>query len=265
MKKSTIKRRKRVVPALQEQGSEQPNNHNYPTSVSPDASPSVIEQYVHHDNSEQASFDSSTNLGFRPREPSLDRYHYEPPPIDFTGYHVERRPISEARDANQHFILHDQRLPDHLHPPLTIPPIQSHPPPPTVPTENTRKRSFSMTEGVRNAEPATDSSRPNRLSSISSILNPLQPTSTNPEESSIDPNLAQNSVSNHHSAPSPRDVQPPSSLPPPEYRSRSTIYEDTGGGNDNHERAARKARLKQEAEEMREMLKAKERELEELD
>jgi len=169
-------------------------------------------------------------------------------------------------------------------PAVTIPPIQMIPAFLSDTTQN-RKRSFSVVEGMENT---SESARGNRLSSISSILNPEQQQqrgSTGAEDPSLDPHLHRRNLSQGST------YQSPPQLPPSQARSEyqprpgpggvgamgatggigAMDYEDSGSGGSgssaiaNLERSTRKARLKREAEAMRAMLEAKEKELQELD
>ena len=279
MKKSTIKRRKRVVPANQEHYPDQTNQPSYTTSVSPEPlSAANMEMVSHHpEYSSINPFDSSTNLGLRPREPPDEPHLYEPTPIDFTGYRVTRHSQSPHQTNHQ---LHPLEIELHplnaYHPPMLHPPPIHNPPSPQLhPQDNRRKRSFSIAEGTRTRTPDFPPDDPrhhsNRLSSISSILNPTSQMPVH-EDPLIDPNLT--SAKPLHplhlsGSQAPASIRP--SLPPtPEYQSTRRGYEDPGGGTGTgtgkeRAKAARKEKLRREAEEMRERLRAKERELEELD
>ena len=257
MKKSTIKRRKRVVPASQDHLPEQANAPPLPTSVSPEPSPipHTEPNPSFQETSPETSLDRSTNLGFRPREPSST---YEPPSIDFTGYQHNRSSYSPQRTQETHL--------QGVHPPMRFPsPGQTQSPRSLIDdSDQSRKRSFSMAEGTHadNLDPSPDgSSRSNRLNSISSLLNPTKATST--DDSMIDPDLTR---------PKSYTTNRENSILPttPEDRSRQIEHqEDPGGGrlldDDVREKSARKQRLMREAETIRDQLRAKERELEELD
>lgn len=277
MKKSTIKRRKRVVPALQEQISEKSNSQMIHSSVSPEASPSTTyaEQYPPMETSPGTSVDSPMNSDFRPGVPVSDyRHPYEPPPIDFTGYLMTRSPAAAGMlDKYQHRRQPTLEFPGHLHPPLSIPPIAGYPPPSQRPL--TRKRRFSAADDFPN-DTNSENARANRLGSISSILNPPQqhprPAATNTptnDPTLLDPNLTGNAL-----APlpprGPSSIfsfgQPPISATTAEQSPRPASLDDAEGGDfsTTDGRATRKARLKHDADALRDMLRAKERELEEL-
>ena len=258
MKKSTIKRRKRVVPASQDHLPDQANAPPLPTSVSPEPSPAPHTEPnpSFQETSSETSFDLSTNLGLRPREPHSN---HEPPSIDFTGYQNNRSSCSPQRPQETHL--------QGVHPPpKRFPsPSQTQSPQPLLDDpDHNRKRSFSMAEGthVDNLDPIPDaSSRSNRLSSISSLLNPTKATST--DDPMIDPDLTR-----PKSYTTNRENSILSNTP--EYRSRQIEHQEDPGGesvldNDVREKSARKERLMREAEQIRDQLRAKERELEELD
>ncbi|KAF2736150.1 hypothetical protein EJ04DRAFT_490433 [Polyplosphaeria fusca] len=117
---------------------------------------------------------------------------------------------------------------------------QAPPTPLTVPATapSPRKRSLSATmEGEDAESPAPAQPKPSRGSTISSILNPSRNGDTN-----IDPSLAVSRQQNEGASPGPRHS--------------ATPHED---------KAARKERLKREAEAMKEELARRERELEELE
>ena len=234
MKKSTIKRRKRVVPAVQDQSNDQ-SPRSFANSTSPETSPATLaEQYTVPTSQHAESM-------------NLDQRQYEPPPIDFTGYQMSRLSHSEQQD-NLPQRQKDLRLPSPFHPPLNMPPTQTHGSQGT--SDHTRKRSFSIAEGTHGSDVSPDSAKSaNRLSSISSILNHPQQSSLMAEDPSFDPNLR-----NGNQLP-PMVTQPqqqtymPTTLRPLD---RSIPAQNDG----------RKAKLRKEAEDLREMLKAKERELE---
>lgn len=279
MKKSTIKRRKRVVPANQEHYPDQSNQPSYTTSVSPEPlSAANMEIASHHPEYPSTNpFDNSINLGLRPREPPDEPLLFEPTPIDFTGYHVSRQPPSPHQTNHQLPPLEIELHPlNAYHPPMLYPPSLHNPPSPQLhPQDNRRKRSFSVADGTRTRTPdlPPDDLRyhSNRLSSISSILNPTSQTAVH-DDPLIDPSLTSAKPLHPRPVPIPQThVNARPSLPPtPEYQSTRRGYEDPGGGTAaererEKEKAVKKERLRREAEEMREKLRAKERELEELD
>ena len=265
MKKSIIKRRKRVVPAAQEQSPNIPTQAAFPAPdhndphFSEKVSQEIPEMQVQRNNTaSEARQSESVDLNLRFRSQKYEyQQQYEPPPIgvDFTGYQLEqnRRASQQQRSP----------LPCTQDPAPTSAPETQYPPAlGPLPPAHARKRSFSKTDSDNMPSPSTpDSSRANRLSSISSILNPQQQSG---EELPIDPSLGGLNQQHRHSiATSQHQLNHPQlPLPHPEMRSRSVGNGDPGGWG---ERMERRARLRREAEEMREMLRVKERELEALD
>ena len=254
MKKSVIKRRKRVVPATHEQSPSNFHLKSFPRSVSPDSQHADI---PHSRDPQELSGninpDGSVNLGFRSRgrEGNLSNHHrgYEPPPIDFTGYQVDRSPSQANYSQEQQHVsastVHagSRQVSGSTQLPM---PVSSSPP------RSTRKRSFSIAEGDSTRDHHAESARSNRLGSISSILNPAQ--QTGPGNVPIDPSLTAIDRDNYQ-----QPHQQPHQQPQPSSgdRSRPAAVDDPGG----KEKSDRRAQLQREAEQMREMLKAKEREL----
>ena len=318
MKKSTIKRRKRVVPALHDQQADQ-SPRSYAASVSPENSPATASEQFSASPSRQV--ETSPSLAFTNRDHGGQAPRYDPPPIDFTGFQMSSRPApSEPQEMYQQ--RHNQQASASYNPPLVMPPIQTHPnqnqnqgqsqnqsqgqnqaQPQTqtphqdrnsTPTEHARKRSFSIAEGRTGpADLTPDSARStsNRLSSISSILNPTQwaPAGSGgddlnpPNNTPIDPHSSSSSHPHPHSIGNPlaQAQQPaygshPMNLPPPpNYGSTRASSHDSHGpgpgtsgssavGQIGHMSHARREQLRREAEDLREMLRAKERELDEM-
>lgn len=297
MKKSVIKRRKRVVPATgdQDQSGGQlstfpvspsltPQNHGIPESRSKSRAYSNIDTNgsLNHDlrpnpghldspevrNRQRidSSMDpnSPSNLALRQNDRQNEHQHqYEPPPIgvDFTGYQLDQGQDQQRRSSSnpQHNLPSLASIHDPSMHPLEPGPYSRLSP---LPCSSSRKRSHSNTDRD-NPSPSTPvSGNTKRLSSISSILNHPQSVM---DEMPIDPNLcgiAQLQQHLHrHSHP---ESQPHRyELPPPDFhnRPRQSTSSDPGGW----ELREKKARLRREAEQMRDILKAKERELEELD
>ena len=296
MKKSVIKRRKRVVPASNEQDPNASQLSTFPVSPSPTpqhmdtletrsrprfssldaAGPLDLRPSPGHLDSPEirnrqridSSMDpnSPSNLALRHNDRPMEHQHpYDPPPIgvDFTGYQLDqrqeqRRPSSHPQQSLPS--LSSIQDPSHQHPdPLS----QSRLSP--FPGSASRKRSFDNAERD-NPSPSTpqSSGTTKRLSSISSLLNHPQLGSS--EEMPIDPNLSsiapyQQQHLHRHSHP---ESQPHRyQLPPPatDGRPRQSTSSDPGGW----ELKERKARLRRETDQLKDLLKAKERELEELD
>lgn len=257
MKKSIIKRRKRVVPATQEQES----NHaahltSFPVSTSPKSHYSENPDIRHYrQDSPSMDLNESINLDVRVRDHPHDYQHqYEPAPlgVDFTGYQIEQ-PRPPSREPHQ---LQHLPLPSIHDPPALMSSPESQRTLSPFPG-TTRKRSFSDAHLDANKASTPEHPRPNRLSSISSILNPTQRTPA--DDMPIDPSLSAIGQPQRRQPhlPQPQQQQLP---PPPEIRLRTVV----DGDPDGRERMERKARLRREAEQIRDMLKAKEKELEDL-
>ncbi|MCJ1382258.1 putative electron transfer flavoprotein subunit [Xylographa soralifera] len=258
MKKSTIKRRKRVVPALSDQGPESSSSRALPpTSVSPDSSPAATsEKQLQQSRPSNINYDGSTSLGLRPRNRSSER-QYEAIPTDFTGF---GRPPSMSPDTYSQERMRNLRFSSPYNPPMLIPPLQTSPASQSSKPEATRKRSFAAAEGTGGLDITPDSARSNRLSSISSILNPAQQSGKSTDDIIMDTSYQRSSSSQSQ----PRN-QTYNSMPTSEQRWRPLDYEDSGSAVTDIEKLTRKAKLKREADEMRQMLEAKEKELQELD
>lgn len=237
MKKSIIKRRKRVVPALRDQSPTAATHSSNGSSTSPEASPAALSQ---HPSDDHYRYMSSEPMDHHPRP-----LHFAPPPVDFTGYHVNSAP-------QPHHTLPKLLEPEHLGP---SPASQygrrsASPNALAIP----KKRSLAETAAEALPVPTTlesgsnqlppimssaNPSPPGRLSSISSILNPAESRKESHREPASRPQAYQPPVA---PAPHPSQTLPSiSSFPDPA--------------------AERRARLEWEAEKMREALRAKEREL----
>ena len=298
MKKSVIKRRKRVVPAANEQDPNASQLSTFPVSPTPapqritspesqgkqryssgiDApSPLDLRPNPGHLDSPEvrniqridASMDpnSPSNLALRQHEQEIEHQHqhqYEPAPIevDFTGYRLDQRQDSRRRPSSH---PQPQHLPSlsSMHDPSLQPtdPMSLSSRLSPLPNSSSRKRSYDNAERD-NPSPSTpqSSGTTKRLSSISSLLNHPQSST---DDMPIDPNLSlvgqQQPPLHRHSHP---ESQPHRyQLPPPDSRPRQSTSSDPGGW----ELKERRARLRREAEQMREILRAKEREIEELD
>ncbi|KAI8956241.1 hypothetical protein F4801DRAFT_6611 [Xylaria longipes] len=251
MKKSVIKRRKRVIPASQEE-------------VSADAEDAMVidsvEQQSHYAESEMErgsmNEDGSVNLGLRRKtdhltllpEPMHSSQGATPiPSTDPMAYHASQ--TLQPRDP----ISDDNRLP-----PLTsiMSDRQSSISPASFLGPSSRKRSFSATDSD---VPPSEFNQENtkRLSSIKSILNPTSGSSPNfgsVTDDTSDMLRLRSPASTLMSPPSPGIFSITSSMIP-STRSRETTVDS------ERSRADRRAALQQEAERMREALAAKEREL----
>ena len=261
MKKSIIKRRKRVVPATQEQSPNSSHLASFSVSISPDPQHSENRD-LRNDQQDPPNTipNDSMNLDLRLRNQEVDHpIPWEPAPIgvDFTGYQIDqqRRLSSHQQQQQQQHLP----LPSSHDPPTAVSPSESQPTLSPFPSSNSRKRSFSISERDNPSPPLPETMRSNRLNSISSLLNPPQQQQPLVDDMPIDPSLSSIGQQNtrHMQLPQPQPYQHPR---PPDMRSMSV-----GNGETNDWAAQRKAQLRFEAEEMREMLRAKERELQELD
>jgi GATA-binding protein, other eukaryote len=262
MKKSIIKRRKRVVPALQ--GSQVPgfeNSSNLGESPEPEHSPPGT---VIKDQRGTMNPDGSINLGFRPRTEVHRLLEISTAPR-YDSQQQASALDSASQASNQ---PNQQRDPSLIPNENTLPPMTSYPSPKPRPPSLSpnflspnRKRSFSATD-EDSAPSLAPESNTKRLSSIKSILNPTQQSDGDNE--SIDPSLRQTR--------SPETSY--SSVP-----SLSSLANNTAGTKEatvgqvnarettkEIERAKmeRREKLRREAEKIREALRAKEKELEEL-
>ncbi|KAL8846730.1 MAG: hypothetical protein Q9221_008204 [Calogaya cf. arnoldii] len=248
MKKSIIKRRKRVVPAQPEQAHNDQHQQSFETTKPSDAqSPSN----GHPQNSERNAIPTRDESGDGSdlfREQYLDHQpQYDPPPIDFTGFQIDRQ--------KQAYSQPQQHLPPpnfYDHSSSSQPDTQNRLSP--FPSSNGRKRSYSNAD---HDELLPESARTNRLSSISSILNPTQ----HHDDMPLDPSLAllgQQAL---------RQSQMPRESYQPRQQEHPSDQNLNGSGNvDVSERISqRKAKLRQEVDEIRAVLRIKERELEDLD
>ncbi|KAL9124743.1 MAG: hypothetical protein Q9217_005962 [Psora testacea] len=302
MKKSVIKRRKRVVPAANE--TETSHLHHNSFAVSPSPTPQQLDvqnpirprlgsAMEHHGpldlrpnphlldspdvhNNRRTSTSMQSNHPHS-QHPSMDsHHHYDPPPIgvDFTGYQLDNR---NRRPSN-----HPHQKPQAQH---QLPPVSSLDPT-TVPSESeshsglspfppSRKRSHSNTERSSPSPSTVNSDRAPRLSSISSILNAPQQNSA-VEDVPIDPHLSTLPPKLHqhrHSTPLPHlhhfahhQQQPPGPQAQGQLRTeREKPRQSTSSDPGVWELAEKKARLRKEMEQMRELLRSKEKELEELE
>ncbi|KAM3065747.1 GATA type transcriptional activator of nitrogen-regulated proteins [Clarireedia jacksonii] len=269
MKKSVIKRRKRVVPAGQAG-----QNPSFDTSRQATNSPESD-----HPSSEEVDRrgtvnpDGSINLGFRLRndpgrslpEPiRTQNRQQQHPPSDLTVY------ASASNVSNQNF--------ESLHNDNRLPPMTSYPTPlqasnpgsvsPSSFLSPSRKRSISAVDandGTANTESNSNPTQPKRLSSIKSILNPgfADPEANN---SDIDSNLRRGddrlSPSRYSNVASP-SLSSVGTLAASPSGSAPASGKDASSETDRA-KAERRELLQREAEKMREALKAKERELAEL-
>ncbi|KAI9705493.1 MAG: putative electron transfer flavoprotein subunit [Candelina mexicana] len=218
MKKSTIKRRKRVVPAVPDSSLQQERPRSYNPSVSP------VDQQI------TTLTDGSLGLSNRAK----------PSGSSCTVHESQESPVYELQEGYRHLPVDftqypsrptdSQGLPDSngvtLRPSDTSSPSQRHhSASPHLSNPPSRKRSFSATEGeAQTGEVIANSTQP---SSISSILNPSQRAS---EDIPIEPSLL------------------------------AMDWEDSRARNGKTP-VEKRAELQRQADTLREMLAAKEREL----
>ncbi|KAH0563256.1 hypothetical protein GP486_002167, partial [Trichoglossum hirsutum] len=274
MKKSVIKRRKRVVPAaLQSEHSFDGQQSQSPQAPSVSLDP---HQQTHHNigNTEAGRTNSDGSVNLEARQPDADgpghrqilpepskfqsqQRGYHPPPVDFTGYAAAPLPTAQFQQQVSGASLPSISYPSPTQRHLSISPH---------PNSTGRKRSFSTSESETQdgiSEHISDSGKSNRLSSIKSILNPAQQTSN---DMPIEPSLlaGDNSV---QSIPSKGSTAEGDGAAPHFANPNTGLGEGSGGGGagggneDSRRRTTteKRAELQREAEEIRQMLAAKER------
>ena len=262
MKKSVIKRRKRVVPAAQ-------GTQAIDVATNAMGSPESDRQSPPADRG-TVNPDGSVNLGLRMRNPQHARGLLpEPSMLAQNGQQMPSSNLTAYASTNTQSQGHSHDLSESLNDDNRLPPMTSYPSPanrgsslsPNTFLSPSRKRSFSATEiEVRPNLSESASTGPKRLSSIKSILNP----------GFVDPGLNANQSSSDA-----RDryagVSSPSSSSAQYVTSPSTSGAGSAlsSGRDaqsesERSKLERREMLQREAERMREMLKAKERELAEL-
>ena len=254
MKKSVIKRRKRVVPAAQ-------GNQSADIAMGSPESDRQSPPFEGSDQRGSINPDGSINLGFRgrglPAPIATSRAPNGQQTTDLMAY------ASSTQSHHEH--------PESLNDDNRLPPMASYPSPsqrrpslsPNSFLSPSRKRSFSAAESDtlpsmsdhNNPSQNNQNSQSKRLSSIKSILNPGFSES---DPSDVDPALRPNSVR----------LSPNMYSPAPAGGSYnpSPAGSTAGSARDENERSKieRREMLQREAERMREALKAKERELAEL-
>ncbi|KAL4968719.1 siderophore transcription factor SreA [Aspergillus stella-maris] len=254
MKKTIIKRRKRVVPALREHSPTAATHSSHGSSASPEASsPATL---AHSQDGSYRYYSSEPADHYHRISPAAQRpFGFAPPPVDFTGFNAG--PVS---------------LPHHPPPPRLLEPghptsqygrrsispsssvnSRKRPLAETGPTSDAASIPTTLEAGSNQLPPIVSSANPPppaRLSSISTILNQAHTR----DEARLDPSLAamarQQHPQQHPQQPSPLGAQHSQALP--------------GVSDLDGLREDRRAKLQREAEEMRELLRAKERELAEL-
>lgn len=259
MKKTIIKRRKRVVPALREHSPTGATQSSNGSSASPEASPAALaphdDHYRYYSSEPMDHYKHMPGDRISPQAPR--QFGFAPPPVDFTGFGSAT--VSLPHHPPPPRLLEPERINAPSHSPVSQFARRSLSPNPANPKKRTLAETASSAEaasipttlesGSNQLPPimsAANPSPPGRLSSISSILN--HPNTR--DESRLDPSLAALSRQQHqHSH---------QALAPPQPQSLAGVTEL------DSMREERRAQLQREAEEMREMLRAKERELAEL-
>ncbi|EGD88826.1 hypothetical protein H112_03745 [Trichophyton rubrum D6] len=250
MKKTVIKRRKRVVPALRDRSPGAGSSDN--SSVSPELHSASLAT----SNADSNAYPSSENGG--PSYGAAQFPHSAPPPIDFTGYYSKPTQSTSSPGLNT-LINHSPNTKKRTHSESTS--TESAPPATRIQSD------ISASAHLPPIYPASARGLPNsgRLSSISSLLNHTDPSFT---ESHVDSALGSNppARSQTQTQPqpgsrsySPNPVKTPSTQPA--HGSHSIPPPSLTPTADDNVKAARRAQLQREAEKMREALRAKEREL----
>lgn len=253
MKKTIIKRRKRVVPALREHSPTGATQSSQGSSASPEASSPAT---LAHSQDERYRYYSSEPVDqFHRGSPAAQRpFVLAPLPVDFTGFN------SGAVTLPHHPPPPPPRLlePGHTSVPQfgrrSISPNSSgnpkkRPLSETGPSTDVGSIPSTLEAGSNQLPPIVSSANPPppaRLSSISAILNHAHAR----DEARLDPSLAGLARQQQYH-------------PQPQSLAHPQTSESLPGVSDL-ESFERRAKLQREAEEMRELLRAKERELAQL-
>lgn len=268
MKKSIIKRRKRVVPAAQgsqASGIDASNSVDSPESdrQSPPADRGSINP------------DGSVNLGFRLRNDQQGRSLLPDPSSTMRSQSSQQLPSSDLTAYASTSNTHPQEHPESLNDDNRLPPMASYPSPNSF-LPPSRKRSFSAAhmEAQPNVSEPAAAAQPKRLSSIKSILNPgFSNPDAHPQHSSDqDPTIRRSAGDRSSPVGYPGASSPGLSSGTAGYATspaNSRVGSALSSGRDaasegERSRLERREMLQREAERMREALKAKERELAEL-
>ncbi len=230
MKKSIIKRRKRVVPALRDQSPTAATQSSNGSSASPEASPAALAHHHddHHRYMSHEPIDGPRQLSFAP------------PPVDFTGYYVSSAP------------MHHNALPKLLNPErLGHSPVSQYGRRSVSPNSLPRKRTLAETAGEGLPIPTALESGSNQLPPIMTTAHPSPPGRL----SSISSILNQADPRNESPLGRPHPFQPPVQPAPHQSQQLPSISSFSDPA------AERRAQLEREAEQMREALRAKEQEL----
>lgn len=258
MKKATIKRRKRVIPASQDEDG--------------DESMEGAEAHTIERTPERGTpnHDGSVNLGMR-RRPDQRPSTIEPEPGARTSKQPSPLPSASDLAAYRQGSMLMRNVSDSFNDDNRLAPLasmaaatdrQSSQSPASF--SHRRKRSFSTTE----TEAGSADDHTKRLSSIKSILNPSTgggmqnfPHHDGRGEYSLPPLRSPGSTI--ASAPSPGAFSSRGHTPSGQMMGSQSSFRDESGENDRI-KLERRVTLQREAERMREMLAAKERELMEL-
>jgi hypothetical protein len=245
MKKSIIKRRKRVVPALRDQSPTAATQSSNGSSASPEASPAALshvqEDHYRYMSNEPDHYSGMSGRGLHEDAPRP--LPFAPPPVDFTGY------VSSAPMHHHQFpkLLEPERL---GHSPVQFARRSASPNSLALPKKRTLAETSeplppTLGAGSNQLPPimsSTNPSPPGRLSSISSILNQTERR----DDSRVDLSPM--------GRPQPYEAPMHSAPHPPQHLPGISSFSD-------HPPGERRAMLEREAELMREALRAKEREL----
>ena len=295
MKKSVIKRRKRVVPAANENESALLQQNSFTISPSPQPSHidsqgimkprtgSTIEISPLDSRSNRQSLDTPLpahsapvivthpNQGqpqyielHQPRQNRDDQHPRDSSAlgVDFTGFQLKSNPTQTTPQPSQQLPPVSTLDPDAWQRLSERDSSQGLPPMPT-----SRKRSHSFTQKSSPATVASsveDANRP-RLSSISQILNEPQQTSTveevaiDPHLSTLPPHLQPQRQPTHHTQQLASATIAQGHIHRVEIGLKAVPAENT-----SHEYGGKMSRLKREADQMRELLRSKEREIQEM-
>ncbi|GAB1191385.1 hypothetical protein APSETT444_000557 [Aspergillus pseudonomiae] len=249
----------RVVPALREHSPTGATQSSNGSSASPEASPAALaphdDHYRYYSSEPMDRYKHMSGDRISPQAPR--QFGFAPPPVDFTGFGSATMSLPHHPPPPR--LLEPDRINAPGHSPVSQFARRSLSPNPANPKKRTLAETASSAEAVAipttlesgsNQLPpimsAANPPPPGRLSSISSILN--HPNTR--DESRLDPSLAALSRQQHQH--SHQALAPPPPQPLPGVTELDSMREE------------RRAQLQREAEEMREMLRAKERELAEL-
>lgn len=255
MKKSIIKRRKRVIPATQgtSPGDDYASSAGGGNSPTPEASPEPMPERG------TLNADGSVNLGFRRRqeqgltlvpEPVLRQSKQSSPRPTGTLEQYHNNPYPHPHDISDS-LTNDNRLP-----PLTSLGFGTERQSSLSPASflsPSRKRSFSSADHEL-PPPQGGDDHSQRLSSIKSILNSVPPSTGAPGR-----HMRGSPATRHDFFPG-RGGSPL----PPLVGGPSASGRDSSSHESERIKAEKRSVLQREAERMREMLAAKERELAEL-